>query len=221
MAKSVSEALDRGEAVAVDRQEAGWRSASSYDEAPDEALIQAAQRGDTRAFDALVRRYKARVYALAYHQTRNREDALDITQEAFVRAYLALPSWKPRARWYTWLYKITRNLCIDHHRARSRRRTESLDEPESSLPEPTTSDLVSDPERMSQESELGAIIREALASLSERQRDVFVLHHYGGMQVKEVAETLNIAEGTAKIHLFRAVAKLRDLLGPMRERNDI
>ena len=199
----------------------GSTSARTRAEADDADLIVAAQNGDTKAFDELVKRYKSRVYLLAYHQTRSHEDALDITQEAFVRAYLALPKWEPKASWYTWLYKITRNLCIDYHRARSRRRTESLDEPESSIPEPMTADLASNPERVSQENELAAIIHRAVEELSDRQRDVFMLHHYGGLQVKEVAETLDIAEGTAKIHLFRAVAKLRDILGPMRERNEI
>ena len=191
------------------------------DEAPDRELILAAQDGDTRAFDVLVKRYKSRVYMLAYHQTKSHEDALDITQDTFVRAYLALPKWEPKASWYTWLYKITRNLCIDYHRSRSRRRTESLDEAESTIPEPTTDDLFSNPAQMAEESELSDVIRGAVGELSDRQRDVFLLHHYGGLQVKEVAKTLDIAEGTAKIHLFRAVAKLRELLGPMRARQEI
>ncbi|MEO2005752.1 MAG: RNA polymerase sigma factor, partial [Candidatus Poribacteria bacterium] len=98
---------------------------------------------------------------------------------------------------------------------------DSLDEPESTVPEPTTTDLLSDPGRTTQEGELSGIIHEAVETPSTRQREVFVLHNYGGLQVKEVADTLDIAEGTAKIHLFRAVAKLREILGPMRARNDI
>ncbi|MBT3269096.1 RNA polymerase sigma factor [Candidatus Poribacteria bacterium] len=190
-------------------------------DAPDADLIAMAQSGNTRAFDVLVKRYRGRVYLLAYHQTKSHEDALDITQEAFIRAYKALPKWQPKASWFTWLYKIARNLCIDFHRSRNRRRTDSLDEPESTVPEPTTTDLMSDPGRTTQESELSGIIHEAVETLSTRQREVFVLHHYGGLQVKEVADTLDIAEGTAKIHLFRAVAKLREILGPMRARDDI
>jgi len=199
----------------------GRFSTLDWRESPDADLIAAAQHGVTQAFDVLVERYKSRVFLLAYHQTRSHEDALDITQEAFVRAYLALPKWEPKASWYTWLYRIVRNLCIDYHRARKRRRTESLDEPESSIVEPMTADLFSNPERMTQEDELAGIIRTAVAQLSDRQRDVFLLHHYGGLQVKEVAQVLDIAEGTAKIHLFRAVAKLRQLLGPLRDRNEI
>ncbi len=180
-----------------------------------------AQMGDTTAFDVLVKRYRGRVYLLAYHQTKSHEDALDITQEAFIRAYKALPKWQPKASWFTWVYKIARNLCIDFHRSRNRRRTDSLDEPESTIPEPVTSDLASDPTRVTLEGELSGVIHEAVETLSTRQREVFVLHHYGGLQVKEVADTLDIAEGTAKIHLFRAVAKLREILGPMRARDDI
>lgn len=189
-------------------------------DAPDTELIEAAQAGNTHAFDALVRRYKSRVFMLAHQRTKSYEDALDITQETFVRAYLALPTWKPQASWYTWLYRITHNLCIDYHRARTRRRTESLDEPESTTPEPVTTDLYSSPDRVAEENELAGRIRQAMDELSDRQRDVFLLHHYGGLQVKEVAKTLDIAEGTAKIHLFRAVAKLRELLRPFHDHAD-
>lgn len=198
------------------------RGAGSLDRAamPDTELISAAQSGDTHAFDELVRRYKSRVFMLAYQKTKSYEDALDITQETFVRAYLALPKWEPKASWYTWLFRITYNLCIDFHRSRNRRRTESLDEPESTLPEPA-SDEAAGPANIAEENELSRIIRSAVDELSGRQREVFLLHHYGGMQVKEVADTLDIAEGTAKIHLFRAVAKLREVLRPLRERHDI
>jgi len=200
---------------------AGTAALTPTADSPDADLILMAQSGNTRAFDVLVKRYRGRVYLLAYHQTKSHEDALDITQEAFIRAYKALPKWQPKASWFTWVYKIARNLCIDFHRSRNRRRTDSLDEPESTVPEPTTTDLLSDPGRTTQEGELSGIIHEAVETLSTRQREVFVLHHYGGLQVKEVADTLDIAEGTAKIHLFRAVAKLREILGPMRARNDI
>lgn len=186
----------------------------------DTELIEAAQKGDTLAFDELVRRYKTRVFMLAYQKTKSYEDALDITQETFVRAYLALPKWEPKASWYTWLFRITYNLCIDYHRSRNRRRTESLDEPESTLPEPV-SDEGQNPANVAEENERAHIIRSAVDTLSGRQREVFLLHHYGGMQVKDVAAMLDIAEGTAKIHLFRAVAKLRDLLRPLKERHDI
>jgi len=198
------------------------RGVESLDRAAmaDTELIEAAQKGDTHAFDELVRRYKSRVFMLAYQKTKSYEDALDITQETFVRAYLALPKWEPKASWYTWLFRITYNLCIDFHRSRNRRRTESLDEPESTLPEPA-SDAGAGPDALAEENELAHIIRSAVDELSGRQREVFLLHHYGGMQVKEVAETLDIAEGTAKIHLFRAVAKLRDVLRPLRERHEI
>lgn len=198
------------------------RGAGSLDRAAiaDTELIEAAKTGDTHAFDELVRRYKSRVFMLAYQKTKSYEDALDITQETFVRAYLALPKWEPKASWYTWLFRITYNLCIDFHRSRNRRRTESLDEPESTLPEPAN-DVNTGPAQVAEDNELSQIIRSAVDELSGRQREVFLLHHYGGMQVKEVAETLDIAEGTAKIHLFRAVAKLRDILRPLRERRDI
>lgn len=186
----------------------------------DAELIEAAQKGDTLAFDELVRRYKTRVFMLAYQKTKSYEEALDITQETFVRAYLALPKWEPKASWYTWLFRITYNLCIDYHRSRNRRRTESLDEPESALPEPA-SDEGRNPANVAEEKERAHIIRSAVDTLSGRQREVFLLHHYGGMQVKDVAAILDIAEGTAKIHLFRAVAKLRDLLRPLKERHDL
>jgi RNA polymerase sigma-70 factor (ECF subfamily) len=197
------------------------RSPLAWDDAPDRELIEAAQQGITQAFDVLVLRYKSRVFTLVYHWTKNYDDALDVTQETFIRAYLALPKWKPQASWYTWLYRIAYNLSVDHHRARTRRRTESLDAPESAVSEPVTTDLSSRPDRMVEEKERAEIIGKAVDGLSGRQRDVFLLHHYGGLQVKEVADALDIAEGTAKIHLFRAVAKLRETLRPLREQKAI
>lgn len=191
------------------------------DQAEDRELVRIAQSGDTRAFDVLVKRYQTRIYALAYQQTKNREDALDITQEAFIRAYKALPRWKPTAKWYTWVYAITRNLCIDHHRAQTRRRTESLDDPDSGVPEPICSRPSNDPLAQAIDRERSELIQNAMSSLSSRQREIVQLHHFGGLKVREAAEKMGVKEGTAKAHLFRALAKLRKVLQPMRDRNEI
>lgn len=188
----------------------------------DEELVERIKQGDEKAFEILMTKHKRRVFMIAFHSTKNYEDAEDITQEVFFRAYRSIPSWEPRANFSTWLYKVTTNLCIDYHRARVRRRMESVDDEESKLPDLRAEDLASDPEKVTEENEIRRIINKAIEeNLSGRQRDAFILYHYGGLQVKEVAEVLGVAEGTVKMHLFRAMTKLRKALKPLRDKGEI
>jgi RNA polymerase sigma-70 factor (ECF subfamily) len=152
---------------------------------------------------------------------KNYEDAEELTIEVFFKAYRALDTWKPQARFSTWLYKIAHNLSIDFHRAKSRRHTYSLDDEEFSVDEPTAVDLWSNPEWELEEKDRHRVIREAIDQLSPKQKAVFMLNRYQGLQIKEITEVLGIAEGTVKIHLHRAVRKLQTLLQPLWEGNEI
>ena len=187
----------------------------------DEMLVAQFQAGRPDAFDDLMKRYKGQIYAYLLRSVKNYEDAEELTIEVFFKAYRALGTWKPQARFSTWLYKIAHNLSIDFHRAKSRRQTYSLDDEEFAIDEPTAADLWSNPEWEIEEKDRHRVIREAIDQLSPKQKAVFMLNRYQGLQIKEITEVLGMAEGTVKIHLHRAVKKLQTLLLPLWETNDI
>ncbi len=187
----------------------------------DEMLVVQFQAGRLDAFDDLMKRYKGQIYAYLLRSVKNYEDAEELTIEVFFKAYRALDAWKPQARFSTWLYKIAHNLSIDFHRAKSRRQTYSLDDEEFPLDEPAAVDLWSNPEWEVEEKDRHRVIRDAIDQLSPKQKAVFMLNRYQGLQIKEITEVLGMAEGTVKIHLHRAVKKLQTLLRPLWEGNDI
>ncbi len=187
----------------------------------DEMLVVQFQAGRQHAFDELMKRYKNKIYAYLLRSVRNCEDAEELTIEVFFKAYRALDGWQPQARFSTWLYKIAHNLSIDHHRAKSRRQTYSLDDEELAIEDPVASDLGSNPAWQLEERDRNSIIRAAVDQLSPNQKAVFMLNRYEGMQIREITEVLGIAEGTVKVHLHRAMKKLQILLQPFRERDEI
>ncbi len=176
----------------------------------DDALAMAVKAGELSAYDELVRRHQARVYAVAYRFAGNREDALDIAQEALFKAYQKIGSWKPRAGFVPWLMRITSNHAIDHLRRSKRQRTVRLTEGYLSKEAITFRGRgVAQPEAAARAEEIGQIVHQALDALSNAQRKVFVLRHYDGLQLAEIAEALECSVGSVKVHLFRAVRKLR------------
>lgn len=187
----------------------------------DEVLVVQFQAERQDAFDELMKRYKQRIYAYLLRSVKNYEDAEELTIEVFVKVYRALKDWKPQARFSTWLYKIARNLAIDYHRAQSRRQTFSLDDENLSLDEPTAVDLQSNPEWRAEERDRHRIIRAAIDQLSPNQKAVFTLKNYEGLQIKEIADVLGMAEGTVKIHLHRAMKTLKILLQPLWDENEV
>ena len=187
----------------------------------DEILVTKLQLGDQDAFDELMRRYKHRIYAYILRSVKNYEDAEELTIEVFFKVYRALHKWKPQAKFSTWLYKIAYNVSIDHHRAKKRHIIHSLDNNLLSIDEPTAKDLGSDPEKLIVEKDRHRVINQAVDHLSQNQKKVFLMNRYDGLQIKEIAEILGIAEGTVKIHLHRAIKKLRVLLQPFWENSEI
>lgn len=185
-------------------------------------LIQAAQRGDAAAFEQLVHQYDRAVLRVAIHLTGSTEDGQDIYQEAFLRAYLKLPRFRFECSFYTWIYRIVTNLCLDHlRRKRLRHRySTTLSSPDGQ--EVDVADNVPDeraiasPDRSFKNRVQREHIVRALGKLSPRERMVFELKHYHGMQLKTVAGILNTTEGTAKSTLFRATHKLRTQLSEVR-----
>ncbi len=190
----------------------------SVSEIEDELLVKEVLRGRSGSFDTLVKRYQSVVYATTYRFVQNREDALDIAQEVFLKTYRSLDKWRPTGRFKSWLLRIAVNMSIDHLRRRNRKPrfvgTEDLrqfghEAVKEHLQPRKPSDMVSD-------SELGGLIRKAVDKLPEKQKVVFMLRHYEGLLLKEIAEIMNCTEGTVKTHLFRATGKLRGELQELR-----
>ena len=177
----------------------------------DEILIERIREGDLSAFDELMNKHSKSIFYLALRMTDNWQDAEDIRQEVFVRVFKALPKWKPKASFYTWLRTVTMNLCIDHHRKRIRRQTKPLEDKDGFVMDIPT-DSSSDPLRKSEGAELMQKVLLAAEKLSSRQREAFMLFHYADLSLKEAADSMGCAVGTVKAHLNRATAKMRDLL---------
>jgi RNA polymerase sigma-70 factor (ECF subfamily) len=188
----------------------------------DSELIRAAQRGDRSAFEVLVRQYDQAVLRLALHLTGSEADARDIYQDAFLKAYRHIASFRFECSFYTWIYRIVTNLCLDHLRKKQTRREDPQTVTDSSGREMDVLERVSDdraganPERDLMRRELGAKIAQALTRLTPRERMVFELKHYQGLRLRTIGEMLNTTEETAKNTLFRATQKLRGALAPMR-----
>ena len=181
----------------------------------DRELIQRCQDGDIAAFEPLVQKYRQRVWRLAYQILRDREEAWDCAQEAFVRAYSSLSSFRGQSAFYTWLFRITVNVATDRHRSRGAR-TRAFGEP---VPEEewerTALDVAEGPEDAALQAEERARIERALDSLPPKARTIIILSDIEGLSYREIAAVLNCPMGTVMSRLHNARKRLRDLLGPL------
>ncbi|MGD0650476.1 MAG: sigma-70 family RNA polymerase sigma factor [Verrucomicrobiia bacterium] len=187
----------------------------AHAEPTDRELVERCQRGDLDSYEILVNRYRQRVYGLAYSMLRNEQDATDLSQETFVKAWQAIRGFKRNASFYTWLYRITTNLCIDFVRKRDRRPTVPFEEavdpdadadvevPPSNQPLPTDE---------AQRKELREQIDAALQQLSPEHRAVIQLREYEGLQYAEIAKVLGCSIGTVMSRLHYARKNLQKLL---------
>ena len=181
-------------------------------------LIRAAQRGDQRAFEQLVRLYDQNVLRLAMNLLRSPEDANDIYQEAFLRVFKNLHTFRFDCSFHTWLYRIVTNLCLDALRKRRVRREEDtvVETSEGFLDRMDTveeSRAHGDPQRQLMSGELRLRIREVLDGLTPRERAVFEMRHYQGLRLRAIGDLLGTSEEAAKNCLFRATQKMRAALG--------
>jgi len=190
------------------------------DDSPDDtSLVRNARRGDAQAFRALVERYQRRVYQLALGMVRDPDEAMDITQETFVRVHRYLPSFKGDSSFFTWTYRIATNLCLDSARRRGRTERVEMDESDAEIEarmDPPSAALAG-PQRAALNAELKAKIDDALASLSENHRAILLLREVEGLSYEELAHALGIRKGTVMSRLFHArlkmQRKLREYLG--------
>ncbi len=182
----------------------------------DRELIERCQRGDLEAFEPLVEKYRQRAWRLAYNVLRDREDAWDASQEAFVRAWEALPSFRGQSAFYTWLFRIVMNVATDRLRQRAARGrafgTERV--PEEEMERVMVADDAT-PDTMATRAEERARIKRALDALPEHHRAIIMLSDLEGLTYREIAEVLDIPMGTVMSRLHNARKRLRDVLGPL------
>src|SRR6202453_287304 len=197
-------------------------ASEAWGRATETELIREAQKGSRSAFEALVRQYDQAVLRLALRLTGSEQDAQDIHQEAFLKAYRYLANFRFECSFYTWIYRIVTNLCLDHLRRRKARREDQAVMIDSSGEEMDLMTNGSDdrsganPARELDRKFLGQRILMALDELTPRERMVFELKHYQGLRLRTIGEMLNTTEETAKNTLFRATKKLRLKLAELR-----
>ena len=189
----------------------------THDSDEEKLLIEQAQSGDRMAFEELIRRHDREILRLAFHMLGNREEAREVFQETFLKAYRSLNRFRFESSFYTWIYRIATNVGLDHLRKRQTLKEEVSYESDSEAhpDRPALKDTLaattyySNPERRLYGKEVGARIQEALKTLSEKERLVFELRHYQGLRLKMIGEIMGSTEETAKNYLFRATQKLR------------
>jgi RNA polymerase sigma-70 factor (ECF subfamily) len=189
------------------------RAMSRSAELGDNALVIAAQQGEREAFEVLVERYKEKAYRVAFDFTRDREEAKDLSQEAFLQAFSHLKSFDRRSSFYTWFYRILVNLCLDYRRRKAKVAWESLEERTEkgdgfANPGPSPLDNAI-------RGQISEKISAALETLPPKQRAVFLLKNHQGLSISEIAGVMKSAEGTIKVHLHRAVIALKQRLAEL------
>lgn len=189
----------------------------------DALLIAQTLEGDRSSFGKLVEIYQKRVYSVAYGVLRDRDEAWDLAQEAFVKAYRNLHRFQGQSAFFTWMYRITYNLTIDHVRARGRHNVQLVEEDrelETALQKHGTN-LQADPSEESDRAELSSVLNQAMGALSEKHRAVIVLREVEGLSYEEMSDVLGIAKGTVMSRLFHARKNLQLLLAPYVEDGEL
>ena len=178
-------------------------------------LLRAVKAGDATAYRGLVEKYQGRVYSMVYGMLRNREDARDVAQEAFVKAYRNLASFRLESSFYTWLYRIAMNVAIDHVRKRKRQASSGFDEGIATRDGDgmiSESHHATSPAKALERKQLYKRIMDALEKLPADQKQVILLRELEGLSYKEISDIMGIPEGTVMSRLFYARKKMQKLL---------
>jgi RNA polymerase sigma-70 factor, ECF subfamily len=185
-------------------------------ELTDATFVARARTGDPDAFRVLTECHGRALFRLAFRMTGNEQDAEDVVQESFLRAYRQLGRFDERASFGTWLYRIAANCSLDLVRSK-KRRSEHIAHPDPDMDDPVVTLPSNDPspERVTLSSEVRERVAEAMNELSATERTAFVLRHFEGMCIEEVSRVLECQPGAAKHSVFRAVQKLRRALEPV------
>lgn len=178
-------------------------------EVSEKKIIEKVLGGDANAFEELVLKYEKTVYNLALRMVGDRDDASDMTQEAFIKAYGSLSSFRGDSKFSVWIYRITTNVCLDFLRSKSRKQQVSLtvsdDDEDAQLDIPDPS---SDPEQQLMQKISMQSVEEGLKTLPDKQRQILVMRELGGMSYAEIGAALSLEEGTVKSRIFRARKRL-------------
>ncbi len=186
-------------------------------DADDQHLVKAAQAGDRRAFQALYQRYERKVFSVAYGFLRNQEDALDVLQEAFIKVHRYLPNFEGQSSFYTWLYRIVANLCIDHLRRSGRKRDVEFDDRlrhdgGNEAASSTGGRPLGDPSAAIKNKEILAAVQDSLGHLSDKHRAVIVMRELQGLSYADMAKAMSCSKGTIMSRLFHARRNMQKLL---------
>jgi len=189
-------------------------------EIDDRGLIEEIQRGNVAAFRELVERYKKRIYYLALDLTGNHHDAEDLSQDVFIKVYGSIHKFRMESKIHSWLYRITVNAFIDKKKKKFLKiiRLNSENDAEGrQLMAPVDEGINGDPERHTESKLIQKHINAALNRLSPKEKVVFIMKHYHEQTIKEIAQIINVSEGTVKSTLFRAINKLKTALSFYKE----
>lgn len=184
-------------------------------EKEEDLQIRKAQRGNLQAFEKLVHHYDAKIMQLIFNMVNDIEDTKDLYQEVFIKAFRSIKTFRFQSEFYTWLFRIAVNTCINFRKRKTFRQYESLD---NYLDENNSNWKIfilagdENPEQHLINKELNSQIQQSIDQLSAKQRSVFILKHYHGYKLREIANIMNCSEGTVKNYMFRAVQKLKESL---------
>jgi len=190
-----------------------------HSSAEDQTLVRAAQNGDMQAFEELVARHRDKIYARAYTMMRNEEEAIDLSQEAWVKGWQRLRQFQGESSFGTWMTRIVINLCLDQLRKQKRQRTESIEElnDESGGVERQMPVVTINPTAGLERGELRQRIDRALGQLSHEHRTVLVLHEFEELEYKQIAKVMTCSIGTVMSRLFYARRKMAALLADLKK----
>ncbi len=187
----------------------------------DSELLLQAKSGNDAAFEELIYRYDRSVLAIALKYMHDTDEAKDIYQEVFIRVYRGLKNFEMKSEFSTWLFRIATNVCLSHKSRNKKHLQQSIDEQIATeydeVQKYELADDEMDPGEIMINLDLGDIIRSAVDSLSSKQKMTFILKHYEGYKIREIADMLNCKEGTVKKYLFDAIRNLRKKLKPIHQ----
>ncbi|MEE9385943.1 MAG: sigma-70 family RNA polymerase sigma factor [Nannocystaceae bacterium] len=185
----------------------------------DLTLVEACRAGDRRAFRILMERHQRRIYTVAYGYVRTKEDALDVVQESFLKVHRYLDNFRGGSSFYTWLYRVVSNVCIDHLRRNKRRRAveyqdEIRHDSDTALDEEADRRIVNagDPSALLERKEILAAVQDSLRYLSDTHREIIVMRELQGMTYEEMAQAMKCSKGTIMSRLFHARKNLQKRL---------
>jgi RNA polymerase sigma-70 factor (ECF subfamily) len=198
-------------------------TANEHSSDDDLALVRAARQGDTSAFEELVARHSNRIYARAFSMVRNEEEAIDLTQEAWIKGWQRLSQFLGESSFATWITRIVINRCLDYLRKQKRQRTESIEElnAESGGIERHMPIATVNPTARLERAELRQLIDQALGRLSYEHRTVLVLREFEQMEYQDIAKTMGCTRGTVMSRLFYARRKMAALLAGLKKEEDL